>query len=202
MKENDNIAAIPTSSAPQGAATPSRAEWFPMRVTYGRGQQVKAFLDRLSVENFLPMRRMAVISGDAVAMREEPAVSNLIFLHATRETITALKRGGSQAEPLRYMTRRPLSSPGENVIITVPDRQMDNFIRACQGPAGAADFLAPDELRGKTQHRVEIVSGPFRGVEGVVKRVHGSRSVVVELDGLCAVRLRMVGKAEMRVMEE
>ena len=30
--------------------------WFPMRVTYQREMKVKAELDRLGIENFLPMR--------------------------------------------------------------------------------------------------------------------------------------------------
>ncbi len=29
--------------------------WFPMRVTYAREEQVKAFLDQVGIENFLPM---------------------------------------------------------------------------------------------------------------------------------------------------
>ena len=30
--------------------------WFPMRVTYQREMKVKAELDRLGIENFVPMR--------------------------------------------------------------------------------------------------------------------------------------------------
>lgn len=42
--------------------------WFPMRVTYGREMKVKAELDRLGIESFLPMKYKVVesqINGDA-----------------------------------------------------------------------------------------------------------------------------------------
>ena len=36
--------------------------WFPMRVTYQREMKVKAELDRLGIENFVPMRYKVVES--------------------------------------------------------------------------------------------------------------------------------------------
>ena len=57
--------------------------WFPMRVTYQREMKVKAELDRLGIENFVPMRYKVVESqndGDMELRRVlVPAISNLIF---------------------------------------------------------------------------------------------------------------------------
>ena len=46
--------------------------WFPMRVTYQREMKVKAELDRLGIENFVPMRYKVVESqngGDTELQR-------------------------------------------------------------------------------------------------------------------------------------
>ena len=44
-------------------AEESSKAWFPMRVTYQREMKVKAELDRLGIENFVPMR-YKVVDGD------------------------------------------------------------------------------------------------------------------------------------------
>ena len=49
-------------------------------------------------------------------------------------------------------------------------------------------------MNGHEQGRVKIVSGPFQGVEGVVKRIHGNKQVVVELEGLGGVTIHFVPK--------
>ena len=61
--------------------------WVPMRVTYQREMKVKAELDRLGIENFVPMRYKVVESqndGDMELRRVlVPGISNLIFVRST-----------------------------------------------------------------------------------------------------------------------
>ena len=67
--------------------------WFPMRVTYQREMKVKAELDRLGIENFVPMRYKVVErqnDGDAELRRVlVPAINNLIFVRSTQERVTS-----------------------------------------------------------------------------------------------------------------
>ena len=81
--------------------------WFPMRVTYQREMKVKAELDRLRIENFLPMIYKVVESqndGDTELRRVlVPAINNLIFVRSTQERVSELKRsneagGGGEEE--------------------------------------------------------------------------------------------------------
>jgi hypothetical protein len=53
--------------------------WFPMRVTYSRELKVKAELDRLEIENFVPMT-YKLIGDDTDNPHRElvPAINNLI----------------------------------------------------------------------------------------------------------------------------
>ena len=78
--------------------------WFPMRVTYQREMKVKAELDSLGIENFVPMRYRVVDDGAEIPRRElMPAVNNLILVRSTQERISGLKASNEVLEPLRYM---------------------------------------------------------------------------------------------------
>lgn len=76
--------------------------WFPMRVTYARELKVKAELDRLEIESFLPMTYKIVGTDNGNPHRElVPAINNLIFVHSTQEVISKQKQSNKVLEPLR-----------------------------------------------------------------------------------------------------
>ena len=189
------------SPAP-GEAAQSALCWYPMRVTYNRQLRVKANLDRLGVENFLPMRDHTERRNGRIRHCRRPAISNLIFVRSTMERITKLKHTDPVSALMRYMTRRPVDHPDAPAeILTVPEREMDNFIKATAGPESEYTYLRPDELRGHEHGRVLICSGPFAGVEGTIKRIHGTRHVVIELSNLGGLAINFVPKAYLMEIE-
>ena len=185
------------SPAP-GEAAQGALCWYPMRVTYNRQLRVKANLDRLGVENFLPMRDHTERRNGRIRHCRRPAISNLIFVRSTMERITKLKHTDPVSALMRYMTRRPVDHPDAPAeILTVPEREMDNFIKATAGPESEYTYLRPDELRGHEHGRVLICSGPFAGVEGTIKRIHGTRRVVIELNGIGGVCINFIPRSSM-----
>ena len=76
--------------------------WFAMRVTYRREMKVKAEMDELGVPAFVPMRRI-IQQGRRLKNALEPAIHNLIFIHASEEKVQALKRSRPE---LQYMMRQ------------------------------------------------------------------------------------------------
>ena len=168
--------------------------WFPMRVTYQREMKVKAELDRLEIENFIPMKYRFTESrkqGDTELRRElVPAINNLIFVHSTKERISELKVSNELLEPLRYMIDQ---TAGEaHTIMTVPDKQMENFMRVASVTDDSVMFLDETTIVGKEGKRVEIMGGPFEGVTGVIRRVKRCKRVVVELEGIACVAIAFV----------
>lgn len=167
--------------------------WFPMRVTYGREQIVKEFLDTIDVETFLPMTERVRRVNNRIVHEKVPAISNLIFVHSDKKTIDTLKHTRAQAEPLRYMTRHLRADDGiRHEIIIVPDNQMDDFIHVASAPDDQRTFLTADDLHGHAGDCVVISSGPFAGVEGIIKRIKGNRRVVVEIEGIGGVCINFV----------
>ena len=165
--------------------------WFPMRVTYQREMKVKAELDRLGIENFVPMRYKVVESqsdGDTELRRElVPAINNLIFVRSTQELVSELKRTNEVLEPLRYMMDHTAAS--EHSIMTVADRKMENFMRVASRTDGSVMFLDNETVVGKEGKRVEIMGGAF---EGVIRRVKRCKRVVVEIEGVASVAIAYV----------
>ena len=168
--------------------------WFPMRVTYQREMKVKAELDRLGIENFVPMRYKVVESqndGDTELRRVlVPAINNLIFVRSTQERVSELKRRNEVLEPLRYMMDHTAAS--EHSIMTVADRKMENFMRVASRTDDSVMFLDNEMVVGKEGKRVEIMSGAFEGVTGVIRRVKRCKRVVVEIEGVASVAIAWV----------
>ena len=176
--------------------------WFPMRVTYQREMKVKAELDRLGIENFLPMRYKVVESqsdGDAELRRElVPAINNLIFVRSTQERVSELKQTNEVLEPLRYMMDRTASL--EHAIMTVADREMENFMRVASRTDDSVMFLDEETVVGKEGKRVEIMGGVFEGVTGVIRRVKRCKRVVVEIEGVASVAIAYVPAGGLKVI--
>ena len=165
--------------------------WFPMRVTYQREMKVKAELDRLGIENFVPMR-YKVVDGDTDNPHRAlvPAINNLIFVRSTQELVSELKQKNEELEPLRYLMDRTASR--EHAIMTVADRDMANFMRVASVTDDSVMFLDEETVVGKEGKRVEIMGGPFVGVTGVIRRVKRCKRVVVEIEGVASVAIAYV----------
>lgn len=165
--------------------------WFPMRVTYQREMKVKAELDRLGIENFVPMTyKMVDADTDNPCRKLVPAIRNLIFVRSTQERISHLKSSNEALEPLRYMIDQTAQQP--HTIMTIPDRQMQNFMRVASKSDDSVMFLDDESVVGKEGKRVEIIGGAFEGVTGVIRRVKRCKRVVVEIEGVASVAIAFV----------
>ena len=119
-----------------------------------------------------------------------PAINNLIFVRSTQGRISELKTTNEVLEPLRYMLDHTAGK--EHEIMTVPDRQIENFMRVASMTDDSVMFLDEKTIVGKEGKRVKIIGGAFEGVEGVIRRVKRCKRVVVELEGIASVAIAYV----------
>lgn len=174
--------------------------WFPMRVTYQREMKVKAELDRLKIETFIPMKYKVVDADmDQPHRKLVPAINNLIFVHSTQERISHLKSSNETLEPLRYIIDQTAQQP--HTIMTVPDGQMENFMRVASKTDDSVMFLDDESVVGKEGKRVEIIGGAFEGVTGVIRRVKRCKRVVVEIEGVASVAIAFVPAGLLKEIE-
>ena len=174
--------------------------WFPMRVTYSRELKVKAELDRLEIENFLPMMYKLVDADTENPHREMvPAINNLIFVRSSKERISSLKSTNAVLQPLRYIMDR--TAQQAHTIMTVPDAQMQNFMRVASKTDDSVMFLNDETVVGKEGKRVLITGGVFDGVTGVIRRVKRCKRVVVEIEGVASVAIAFVPAVLLKEIE-
>lgn len=161
--------------------------WFPMRVTYNRELIIKEHLDRLEIENFIPMR----YDWEDKKRVLVPAIHNIIFIHSTQDVITELKISRKEFEPLRYIMQASNDGKGKTVMF-VPDRQMNNFLKVASVQDDSVFYLYSNDFIDKIGKEVKITDGPFKGVEGVIKRIKKNKYVVVQIEGVAAVAITYV----------
>ena len=168
-----------------------------MRVTYGREEKIKGTLDGLNIRNFLPMQRVRGWIDDKGVLHQRfvPAVRNMIFVYASQEEITELKMYNKDCQPLRYITN-PFSEGSDDHILTIPNRQMENFIRVASVQDDRVIYLDPNaEFLRTPGRRVRITDGDFKDAEGFIKRLKNNRRVIVEIHGVAAVAITFVPTA-------
>ena len=77
------------------------------------------------------------------------------------------------------MSRRHLD--GSSEIITVSEQAMDNLIRASRvdDPQGLRSYTDRPLSVTDLDRRIKFTSGPFQGIEGIIKRIDGNRAMVI-----------------------
>lgn len=173
-------------------------QWFAMRVTYKRELSVKAQLDALSIETYIPMHYRLKTSRVGKRIRVlEPVVHNLIFVHTTKSFIQDFK---TQVPHLQYMTCR---EDGKNVPIIVPDAQMKDFIAVTNNYDESLVYLKPEEVNVSKGARVRIHGGAFDGIEGLFVKIEGKRSkrVVVQIQNVISVAMATISSDFIEVLD-
>ena len=164
--------------------------WFPMRVAHHRELRVRDELQRLNIEHYLPLKWGQRIYGGHIRRVQVPVV-NIIFVHSTQDEITREKMYNEELSYLRYMMNVCQGEESASEIMTVSDREMDDFIKATRHDDDRMRYLAYTDFIDKEGRRVKVVDGDFAGVEGQIKRIRKDRVVVVCVRGVVAVALQI-----------
>ena len=105
--------------------------WFPMRVANHRELRIRAELQRLNIEHYLPLKWGRRLYGGHFNRVQVPAL-NLIFVHSSQEDITRQKMFNKELAYLRYKMNKCHDEDSPPEIMTVSDREMNNFMLVTQ----------------------------------------------------------------------
>lgn len=177
--------------------TAEEKQWFALRVTYCRELKVQKNLEDKGIRTFVPMRLIREEKDGKVVSRRVPAVNNLVFALADRQSLYEHIRSEGDLSMTRFIWDRSTRMP-----IVVPAKQMEDFIRVCS--VGEEDTMLLFNLDEKLRNgaRVRVVFGPLTGVEGRVVRIRKSRRILVELPGLMAVASTFVPLEYLEILPE
>lgn len=170
---------------------PNDEAWYAMRVTYGRELKIQAAMNG-KFETFIPKCYKTVERFGKRHYELTSCISNLLFVYGTKNQIEEERQKQAEIKNDKKWHLLNFIMNHENKMITVPNKQMEDFIRVSNLPA---EELIPLELRegeSLTGQRVKVIDGPLVGIEGFIKRIEGNKRVVVTIDGMLATALKFI----------
>lgn len=173
-------------------------QWYVMRSAYCREMRAMELLERDGFQCYVPLREVKRERKGVIVKKKVPIVHNLVFVRSTRENLDPWKQLHENDASLRYTIDKSTRQP-----MTVREKAMQDFIRVTQEAEDDSLLVLdhPDVVLEKGQ-RVEIIAGPFKGVEGRVLRIRRDRRVVVTIDNVLAVAMASMPMSHFRVLEE
>jgi len=172
----------------------SKAQWYPVRVFFGRAEAIKEAAEDAGLEFFYPMRLVEKFTSGGLKYVEEPLVCSLIFLKATKKELLDIKARNNTSLVPYYdrTTHAPL---------VVPDKQMDLFMRLCELKDAGLVYLGDDEPKYHEGDRVRVTDGVFKGFEGHIKRIRHDRKLIVTIEGVAAFATRFIPPSMLEKVE-
>jgi transcription antitermination factor NusG len=112
-----------------------------------------------------------------------PSLLNYIFVHSTFQKLVEIKHSRADFEPLRFVMHPSYDEKYErhDEVLTISDKVMSDYIRITAEENEKIVFLKDLKFACKPSREVQIVEGPFAGVIGRIKRIRGSRCVVLPI---------------------
>lgn len=132
---------------------PSEGDWY---VLHTRSRQEKALhqtLHAIGIGCFLPLMKVIRFYGKRKARIEEPMFPGYIFMRGSREQAFTADRTGRIVQIIPVVQQEQL------------DWELTNLHLAVRGIAPLEPFACLKEGM-----RVEVRSGPFRGIQGIIER--------------------------------
>ena len=170
---------------------PNDEAWYAMRVTYGRELKIQAAMNG-KFETFIPKCYKTVERFGKRHYELTSCISNLLFVYGTKNQIDEERQKQAEIKNDKKWHLLNFIMNHENKMITVPNKQMEDFIRVSNLPAEELIPLDIREGESLTGQRVKVIDGPLVGIEGFIKRIEGNKRVVVTIDGMLATALKFI----------
>ena len=180
--------------------------WFVLRVSYGRIDKAKTYVEAKGLECYVPLQYKEVRKQGKKRIITTPLLPSLIFVHAAAEQVEALLHdnkvmANESRALLSYYFNHTINrqgNPDRNPPLIIRDEAMNNFIRLTSIKNPHIIHVTSKNIQFKLGDMVVVTEGEFKGVHGRVARIAGQQRVIVELFDGCLVATAYVPKEAMR----
>lgn len=180
-------------------------QWFVLRVSYGRIDKAKTYVEAKGMECYVPLRYKEVRKQGKKRIIPTPLLPSFIFVHATAEQVETLLHdnkvvANESRALLSYYFDHTIHlqyNPNRNPPLTIRDEAMNNFIRLTSIKNPHIIPVTSNNIQFKFGDNVVVTEGEFKGVHGKVARIAGQQRVIVELFDGCLVATAYVPREAM-----
>lgn len=170
-------------------------QWFVLRVSYGRIDKAKNFVEAKGMECYVPLRYKEVRKQGKKRIIPIPLLPSFIFVYATAEQVETLLHdnkvvANESKSLLSYYFNHTIhlqDNPNRNPPLTIRDEAMNNFILLTSIKNPHIIPITSNNIQFKLGDMVIVTEGEFKGIRGRVARIAGQQRVVVELFDGCLV---------------
>ncbi len=153
--------------------------WYVMRASYGREDKAFDYMVADGTYCYIAKRWVdRIVMGKRRRMLEA-LIPNLIFVYTTQQKAEEYTK--TTGYLTYYYNHFKLNDEQKNPPLTVPQREMENFIRTTCSHNEHILFVDPAKCHYRSGDLVRVREGVFQGVEGKVARVAGQQRVVISL---------------------
>lgn len=179
--------------------------WFVLRVSYGRIDKAKIFVEAKGMECYVPLRYKEVRKQGKKRIIPIPLLPSFIFVYATAEQVETLLHdnkvvANESKSLLSYYFDHTIhlqDNPNRNPPLIIRDEAMNNFIRLTSIKSHHVITVTSNNIQLKLGDNIVVTEGEFKGIHGRVARIAGQQRVIVELFDGCLVATAYVPKEAM-----
>ena len=179
----------------------SGMRWYVFRASYGREDKAFDYIVEDGTFAYIAKRYVNKMINGKEKKVLETLIPNLLFVYTTEDKANEyVKRTPALSYLTYYYNHFELDESSKNPPLTVPCREMENFIMATCNKSEHLRFVNESQCHFKGGELVRITDGAFKGVEGRVARVSGQQRVVLSLSQVGLVSTAYIPTAFIQVI--
>lgn len=173
---------------------PEPEHWYALRNYYNRTlAPILAMCDRHAVQTFIPERLVPKTCDvkDDIVYEAKCLIPNLLFIKSTPHFLGVLR----QTFPANFSVYR---NPGCDEPAAIDEQAMEIFMFVVKTGAHCLEAV---DLPIDKGDKVRVTDGLFKGAEGYIRRVHGTKRFIVAIEGIAAVAITHIPKQFLEKIE-
>jgi len=157
--------------------------WYVFRASYGREDKAFDMIVEDGTYCYIAKRYVRKTDKQGKDKRVlEALIPNLLFVYTTEDKAEEYIKGTPELSFLTYYYNHfELDEDSKNPPLTIPCREMENFICATSNKSEHLMYVKEEQCHFKGGETVRVIDGLFKGVEGKVARVSGQQRVIVSI---------------------
>ena len=151
--------------------------------------KVRDDIRKFGLEAFVPLRYEIKTIKHQKQRALVPAIPGLMFAKGTKDELKDYIQ--NHANFVVYMRKSTFSNKED--YLTVPTKDMENFIAATEDHESHITYFRPEEINLQAGDRIRVKGGIYDGKEGIVMRIKGKRNkqLVVQIPGMLVAAIEM-----------